>query len=292
MPALIYWSIPIFVGFIAIELALFAVRRNKPGYEYMGYETSDAAASIAMGLGNLIVSALWKTVSVGILFAVYEFRIFTIDITAWWAWALVILGDDFCYYWFHRFGHRVRMGWAAHVNHHSSQYFNYSTALRQSWTGPFLKVWFFLPLVLLGFHPVMVITAQAISLLYQFWVHTELIGKLPRPIEAVMNTPSHHRVHHGANAEYVDKNYAGIFIIWDRLFGSFTPEQAKVYYGLRKEFTSRNPIWIAFHEWSALLKHVRAAKHWKNKLLYFLMPPAWDPSDKDEPQLHLQSNDQ
>lgn len=291
MPAIIYWSIPIFLGFIAAELLLMRLRKQRGDDSFLGYENTDTWASLSMGIGNLVAAAAWKVVAVGVLFAAYELRLFTIDPAAWWAWVLLIFGDDFCYYWHHRFGHRVRMGWAAHVNHHSSQYFNYSTALRQSWTGPIFKVWFYVPLVLLGFHPLMVITAQAINLLYQFWVHTEMVGRMPRWFEAVMNTPSHHRVHHGANAQYVDKNYGGIFIIWDRLFGSFTPETDKVYYGLRKEFTSRNPFWIAFHEWVSLCKHAWAAKHWKNKILYFLMPPAWDPADKDEPELHLQSAD-
>ena len=202
---------------------------------------------------------------------------------------MVILGDDLCYYWFHRFGHRVRLGWAAHVNHHSSNFYNLSTALRQSWTGPVLKVWFYLPLVLIGFHPLMVVTAQAISLIYQFWIHTEAIGRLPRPIEAVFNTPSHHRVHHGANPQYLDRNYAGIFIIWDRLFGTFTPETEPARYGLTKPLETRNPVKIAFHEWVSMTRHAIRAKRWKNKFLYFLMPPDWDPREPDEPQLHLQS---
>ncbi len=289
MPAIIYWSIPIFLAFIAGELLLMHLARRRGEAVFQGYERTDTAASLAMGVGNLVVAAAWKTVAVAVLFWAYQFHLFEVPVDAWWAWAALILAEDFCYYWFHRFGHRVRMGWAAHVNHHSSTYFNYSTALRQSWTGPFFKVWFFLPLVLVGFHPLMVVTANALNLLYQFWVHTEMVGRMPRWFEAVMNTPSHHRVHHGANIQYVDRNYGGIFIIWDRLFGTFEPEGEKVVYGLRKEFTSRNPVWIAFHEWVSLFRHARAAKHWKNKVLYFLMPPAWDPADRDEPQLHLQS---
>ncbi len=289
MPALIYWSIPIFLAFIAAEVLLMRRARRRGDAAFQGYERTDTVASLSMGVGNLIVAAAWKTVAVGVLFWTYQFHLFEVPLDAWWAWVLVIFAEDFCYYWFHRFGHRVRMGWAAHVNHHSSTYFNYSTALRQSWTGPFFKVWFFLPLVLIGFHPLMVITANALNLLYQFWVHTEMVKRMPRWFEFILNTPSHHRVHHGANAQYVDKNYGGIFILWDRLFGTFEPEVEPVAYGLRKEFTSRNPVWIAFHEWVSLLKHARAAKHWKNKALYFLMPPAWDPADRDEPQLHLQS---
>ena len=286
MPAIIYWSIPIFIGLLTLEWVWFRLR---PDARARGYETRDALASLSMGLGNLVTAAAWKTVAVGLMFLVYEYRLWTVPMDAWWGWALIILGDDFCYYWFHRFGHRVRIGWAAHVNHHSSEYYNLSTALRQSWTGPVLKVWFYLPLALLGFHPIMILTAQAISLLYQFWIHTETIGRLPRPIEAVMNTPSHHRVHHGSNPEYLDRNYAGIFIIWDRLFGTFTPESRPVRYGLTKPLGSYNPIRIAFHEWVSMLTHAWRARHWKNKLLYLIKPPDWDPQESDEPRLHLQS---
>lgn len=287
MPGIIYWAIPFFLGFILMEVVMMQLRRKAGRQDFMGYERTDAAASLTMGVGNLVVSALWKTVSIAVLYAVYQYRVFDWNLTAWWYWAVLVVAEDFTYYWFHRFGHRTRMGWAAHVNHHSSVYFNYSTALRQSWTSPFFYTWFLIPMVLLGFEPLTIVLVHAFNLLYQFWVHTEMVGKMPRWFEAIMNTPSHHRVHHGANEEYVDRNYAGIFIIWDRLFGTFEPERAKVVYGLRKEFTSRNPIWIAFHEWVALLKHVAAAKHLKNKFLYFLMPPAWDPSDEEE--MHLQA---
>ena len=275
MPAIIYWTIPIFLAFIALELAALAWRRRR-GLETRGYERTDTAASLAMGVGNLVVTAGWKPVAVGALFLVYEFRLFEIDAKAWWAWALLIVGDDFCYYWFHRFSHRVRAGWAGHVNHHSSTYYNLSTALRQSWTSPLFKVWFYLPLALLGFHPLMIVTAQAISLLYQFWIHTEAIGRLG-PLEWVLNTPSHHRVHHGANAEYVDRNYGGILIVWDRLFGTFEPERAPARYGLRKTFDSRNPFRIAFHEWADLLREARATRRWRDRLLLFAMPPGWRP---------------
>ncbi len=286
MPAIIYWSVPIFLGLLLLEIAWF---RWRPDPQALGYEKRDALASLSMGLGNLVTAAAFKTVAIGLMVLVYQYRLWTVPMDAWWAWALLILGDDFCYYWFHRFGHRVRLGWAAHVNHHSSQYYNLSTALRQSWTGPVLKVWFYLPLAFLGFHPVMIVTGQAISLLYQFWIHTEAIGRLPRPLEAVMNTPSHHRVHHGSNPQYLDRNYAGIFIIWDRLFGTFTPEGEKVHYGLTKPLNTYNPVKIAFHEWISMLTHAWRARHWKNKIKYLLMPPDWDPSEPDEPQLHLQT---
>ncbi len=286
MPEIIYWAVPIFLILLLAEF-FWCRRRLRPGIK--GYEAADTAASLSMGLGNLVVAGLWKGVALGLLYLVYDWRPWTIPQDALWAWGLLILADDFCYYWFHRFGHRVRLGWAAHVNHHSSAYYNFSTALRQSWTGPLLKVWFYLPLALLGFHPLMVIFAQALSLIYQFWIHTEWLRKLPRPLEWLFNTPSHHRVHHGSNPAYLDCNYGGIFIFWDRLFGSFVAERETACYGLTRPLLSHNPIKIAFHEWQAMLTHVRRARHLKNKFLYLLMPPEWDPPDEDEPRLHLQA---
>ena len=285
MDTIIFWSVPIFIFLLLAELGY---SRWQPHNAGKGYELRDTLASLSMGLGNMATSAAFKVVGVGLLFLVYEYRLFSVPLDAWWAWTLMILGDDLVYYWFHRFGHRMRIGWAAHVNHHSSEFYNLSTALRQSWTGPLLKVWFYLPLAWLGFHPLMILTAQAISLLYQFWIHTETIGRLPRPIEWIFNTPSHHRVHHGSNPQYLDRNYGGILIIWDRLFGSFTPESEPVRFGLTKPLNSYNPVWIAFHEWVAMLTHVWRARHWKNKLLYLVKPPDWDPPEADEPELHLQ----
>ncbi len=138
----------------------------------------------------------------------------------WWTYVVLFLADDFAYYWFHRIHHEVRVFWASHVVHHSSQHYNLSTALRQTWT-PMTALPFWAGLALLGFQPWMILTQQAISLIYQFWIHTERIGRLPAPIEYVFNTPSHHRVHHGSNEIYLDRNYGGILIIWDRLFGTF-----------------------------------------------------------------------
>ena len=168
----------------------------------------------------------------------------------------------------------MRFLWSAHVNHHSSRHFNLSTALRQSWTTPITGPIFWVPLALLGFHPLMILAAQAISLIYQFWIHTELIGRLG-PFEWIMNTPSHHRVHHGSNVQYLDRNYAGIFIVWDRLFGSFEPEVSPVDYGLTKNLHSFNPVRIAFHDWTAMLRSVMHAASWCAALGYVFRPPGW-----------------
>jgi sterol desaturase/sphingolipid hydroxylase (fatty acid hydroxylase superfamily) len=172
---------------------------------------------------------------------------------------------DFAYYWFHRLHHEVRVLWASHVPHHSSQRYNLSTALRQSWLTPLTGPVFWAPLLLVGFSPAMVLTAQAWSLLYQFALHTEAVGRLG-PLEWVLNTPSHHRVHHGSDAGYLDKNYGGIFIVWDRLFGTFAAEAQRVTYGLTRNVGSFHPLRIAFHELAATATEVWGAGSWRRAL--------------------------
>jgi sterol desaturase/sphingolipid hydroxylase (fatty acid hydroxylase superfamily) len=241
------------------------------------YDRRDALASISMGLGNLFFSALVKGGVLAIYLALYQFRLFEIGHGPL-AWLLLFFAEDLCYYAFHRSHHGVRVLWAAHVNHHSSERYHLATALRQSWTTPFTGFWFWLPLPLLGFHPLMIMTQQAISLLYQFWIHTELIDRLG-PLEAVLNTPSHHRVHHAVNTRYLDRNHAGILIIWDRLFGTFEPESRAdpVRYGITKNIGTYNLLRIAFHEWTAVLRDAFHARGLRNKLGYLFAPPGWSP---------------
>ena len=219
---------------------------------------------------------------------VYQFRLFTVDMTQWWAWVVLFFADDFSYYWFHRISHSSRYFWASHVVHHSSMKYNLGTALRQTWTGNLTGAfifWIWLPLV--GFSPVAVMTMQAISLLYQFWIHTEHINKFPAPIEFIFNTPSHHRVHHGSDLDYLDKNHAGVLIIWDRLFGTFEPERARPTYGLTTNIHSHNPVRIAFHEWAAIGQDIRRAGSWRAAAGYIFGPPGWshDGSRKTTKQL-------
>jgi sterol desaturase/sphingolipid hydroxylase (fatty acid hydroxylase superfamily) len=265
-------AIPVFLALIALELVLTARRRAREAGGPRGYAWRDSWASIAMGLGSLVIGAATKFIWFGLYQLVYEVRLFDIQTHAW-SFAAALLLDDFCYYWFHRLHHGVRFMWAAHVNHHSSRYFNLSTALRQPWTT-FLSTGFYLPLPLLGFDPLLVITVHSVNLLYQFWIHTELIGKLG-PLEWVLNTPSHHRVHHGRNVRYLDRNHGGILIVWDRLFGSFEPEVEPVDYGLTKNITSHSPWEIAFHEWRALWRDARNAGSLGDALRIFLRPPGW-----------------
>ena len=274
-PNIIHYAIPFFI--VAMLLELYVTTREK-FKETKGYETKDAFASIAMGLGNVFLGFLSKGIVLGALYFVYEnFRLFTIPI-AWWSFVLLFFADDFAYYWFHRISHECRLFWASHVVHHSSQRYNLSTALRQTWSGSFYSFIFWLWIPLLGFHPAMILLQMSISLLYQFWIHTEAIDKLPKWFEAVFNTPSHHRVHHGSNPIYLDRNHAGILIIWDKLFGTFQPEleEEKVVYGLVKNIHTYNPVKIAFLEWIYMFKDAFSGKKTlTERFLYLVKPPGW-----------------
>jgi sterol desaturase/sphingolipid hydroxylase (fatty acid hydroxylase superfamily) len=198
------------------------------------------------------------------------------------AFLAALVAWDFLYYWDHRWMHEVRVMWAHHVNHHSSRRYNLSTALRQPWT-PFVSFWVFLPLPLLGFPPTLVRRAGQLNLLYQYWIHTEAIDRLPAPVEAVFNTPSHHRVHHGADRGYLDRNYAGILILWDRWFGTFEPEQRRPRYGLTKNIHTHNPLRIAYHEFAALARDVVGARSVREGAQYVLGRPGWSPADRPAP---------
>lgn len=271
-PNIILYAIPFFILAMLLELYISTKENLKT------YEIKDAFSSIAMGLGNVLLGVLSKALVLASLFYVYEnFRFFTIPIV-WWSFVLLFFVDDFAYYWFHRISHECRLFWASHVVHHSSKHYNLSTALRQTWSGSFYTFIFWLWIPLLGFHPGMIMLQMSISLLYQFWIHTEAINKLPKWFEAIMNTPSHHRVHHGNNPIYLDRNHAGILIIWDKFFGTFQPElsEEKVVYGLVKNIDTYNPIKIAFVEWLAMIKDIITdRKSLKNRLLYLIKPPGW-----------------
>jgi sterol desaturase/sphingolipid hydroxylase (fatty acid hydroxylase superfamily) len=269
---IIAYSVPVFLALMIGEMLL---GRAAAAPHRRGYERRDTLASLAMGLGNVGVHGLLKVATFGFSVWLSQFALFDLG-NGWWIWLLLIPAEDFCYYWFHRAHHEVRLLWAAHVNHHSSRHFNLSTALRQSWTTPITGPIFWAPLPLLGFSPLHILTAQAVSLVYQFWLHTEHVGRLG-PLEWIFNTPSHHRVHHGRNVEYLDKNYAGIFIVWDRLFGTFAPERAPVDYGLTKNLTSFHPVVIAFHEWGAIARDVARARSARERLGYAFAAPGWSP---------------
>ena len=271
-PNIIHYAIPFFLLTMLIEFVISIQINHKT------YEGKDFMTSIAMGLGNVAIDLVSKIMVFAVFFYLYNhFRIFTIPVT-WWSFVLLFFLEDLSYYWFHRKSHEIRFFWASHVVHHSSKHYNLSTALRQTWTGGFFSFIFWLWLPLLGFHPNMIIFQMSISLLYQYWIHTELINKMPPWFEYIMNTPSHHRVHHGSNPIYLDRNHAGILIIWDRLFGTFQEElpEEKVNYGLTTNINTYNPIKVAFLEWMAMFRDVfTQSTSLSKRIRYFFMPPGW-----------------
>lgn len=276
-PNLIHWAIPAFILLLLIEAILSTLDVFE---EHKLFETKDTFASLAMGIGNVLINLAAKVIVLGAFWLVYEWTGFFKDAllpSLAWVWVVLVFAEDFTYYWFHRCSHEIRFFWASHVVHHSSQKYNLSTALRQSWTGNITGTFFFwLWLPLLGFHPMMVVTMQSVSLIYQFWIHTETIGRLPAPIELVFNTPSHHRVHHSSDIKYLDRNHAGIFIIWDRMFGTFQPEEERPTYGLTKNIDTYNPVRIALHEWIDLWRDAtQPGLTLRERLGYIVGPPGW-----------------
>ncbi len=277
-------AIPVFLGTIAIEYLSLrrreTVELDSPSSDPnaqspVGYDNRDAAASMAMGMGSLVVNGFAAQLLAPVDERLFRHRRFSVG-NRRMGFVMAVLAWDFLYYWDHRWSHERRILWASHVNHHSSQRYNLSTALRQSWTG-FIVHWVFTPMLLVGFEPRQVARAGELNLLYQYWVHTETIDRLPAKMETVLNSASHHRVHHGTNPQYLDKNYAGIFIFWDRLFGTFEPEAERVRYGLTKNIATFNPVQIAFHEWASLASDIAAADSWKDRACYLLAAPGWSP---------------
>lgn len=278
MVELILYSIPAFVLLMAVELV--AYRLGDDNEDLVGYEAHDTRTSLTLGAGNVLINVFWKFGMLVVYTVFYELTPLRMPADKWWTYALLFFADDFAYYWFHRVHHEVRFFWASHVVHHSSQHYNLSTALRQSWT-PMTALPFWIPLALVGFAPWMILLQKAINLIYQFWLHTERIGKLPAPIELIFNTPSHHRVHHGANDVYLDRNYAGILIIWDRLFGSFQAEEETPCYGLTRNIDTFNVRRVAFDEFAALARDIRSAGTWRDRVRYTLGRPGWSPDGGD-----------
>ncbi|SLN72824.1 sterol desaturase family protein [Oceanibacterium hippocampi] len=274
LPKVVELAIPAFVVLILIEAALGYFDRRRADYE-----VRDTAASLLMGLGNFSSGLLTGVLYIVAAEWLYQYRLFDIGY-AWWAFVLVFFLEDLCYYWFHRFSHEHRFWWAAHVNHHSSQHYNLSTALRQTWTGNLCFSWVvWLPLSLLGFPTALIVFQKGVSLVYQFWIHTEAVRRLPAPIEWLFNTPSHHRVHHATNPRYLDRNYAGILIIWDRIFGTFVQEDDALpcRYGIVKQIGSFNPLRIAFHEWWEIARDLKGSRSLREAIGYLFGPPGWSP---------------
>jgi sterol desaturase/sphingolipid hydroxylase (fatty acid hydroxylase superfamily) len=239
--------------------------------------TRDSLASISMGLVSVATTAGWKTLALLGYAAIYAYVApWHLPASHWYTWVIAILGVDLLYYAYHRIAHRVRLVWATHQAHHSSEYYNFATALRQKWNNSG-EILMWIPLPLLGIPPWMVFFSFSLNLIYQFWIHTERIDKLPRPFEFLLNTPSHHRVHHGMDQVYLDKNYGGILIVWDRLFGTFQAEVFRPHYGLTKPVDTFN-IWkLQTREYVAIARDWRSAKRLRDRLGYVFGPPGWTP---------------
>ncbi|TNJ33114.1 sterol desaturase family protein [Arenimonas terrae] len=278
---------PVFLGFIAWE-AWHWKRRGREAYSLR-----DTLSNAALALMHQGADAVAWALVIGLYWGVYQYRLFDLP-TTWWTIALLFVAQDFFYYFFHRAHHRVRWMWASHVTHHSSPRLNLSTAFRQSLTYPVSGMWvFWLPLAWLGFSPPHIVTVVAINLGFQFFVHTEAVGKLGW-LEKVFNTPSHHRVHHARNAKYIDRNYAGVLIVWDKLFGSFVEEDPAVpcEYGIVKPIDSHNPITLTFHEWRDMFRDAARPQPLRSRLGQLFGPPeralAQQPAPKAEAGLTVQ----
>jgi sterol desaturase/sphingolipid hydroxylase (fatty acid hydroxylase superfamily) len=283
-PNVIQLAIPFFILLIFVEMAMWKARRR------VRYETRDAAASLLMGLGNVAAGLLSGGVLYGLFAWVHGHRLFDLG-QGWWAFPVALLLNDFVFYWGHRLGHTSRWFWANHVSHHSSQHYNLTTALRQPWTGLIAGVYLLsLPVMWLGVPPELYFFAGGVNLTYQFWIHTEAVGRLG-PLEWVLNTPSHHRVHHAVNPRYLDANHGGILIVWDRLFGTFVAEDPAdpPRYGLVKNLRTFNPAWIAFHEYVAIARDVWRARSLAEVRGYVFGPPGWSPDGSRKTSADLQA---
>lgn len=269
------WAIPAFFVLIGIELvAARAMGRAV-------YRANDAVASLSLGVMSQLAGVFTKALTVGIYAVVVErVALFELSATSPWVWIAGLLLYDFCYYWLHRAGHEVNLLWAAHVVHHQSERYNLTTALRQTSSGALFGWVFYLPMAVLGFPLEVFAVVAVIDLLYQFWIHTELVPKLGW-FDRVFASPSNHRAHHAVNERYLDKNYGGLFILWDRLFGTYVEEDASdpVVYGTRAPLRSFNPLWANLEVYAALWRDTWRTQHWRDRLRLWFGKPGWRPVD-------------
>jgi len=275
---IITWATPVFFALIALELLVAKLRGRSV------YHSSDAINSLGLGVISQIVAVFSKLLTLGIYaWCVQRFAIFALPANSLWVWISGLLFYDFCYYWLHRAGHEVNILWAAHVVHHQSEDYNLSTALRQTGSGVLLGWLFYLPMAIVGYPLEVFVVVALIDLLYQFWVHTELVGRLGW-FDRVFCSPSNHRAHHAVNDKYLDRNYGGILILWDRLFGTFIEEDDidPPVYGTRSPLRSWNPLWANAEVYWATAKDAWHARRWRDKLLVWLKPPGWRPADVAE----------
>jgi sterol desaturase/sphingolipid hydroxylase (fatty acid hydroxylase superfamily) len=267
-------AIPFFALLIAVE-AWLVIRENRENFD-----NKDAWTNIFIGFMSVAWGALFGLATSLIYLQVYELAPYKMPMGVWWAWLILLFVDDFAYYWFHRISHEIRFFWNFHVVHHSSNQYNLSVAVRQSWFSGIAHWVFYLPIAFLGFPLWAFVTMHGLNLIYQFWIHTKIVRKLPDFFEFVLNTPSHHRVHHGVNDLYLDKNYAGIFIFWDRMFGTFVEENEEVRYGIITPLTSYNPLWINSHGWAEMWAAMRTKRTFFGKLRCVFGAPAMDFEEK------------
>jgi sterol desaturase/sphingolipid hydroxylase (fatty acid hydroxylase superfamily) len=269
------FSLPFVIVTATLE-ALFLALVMRQNYNWRAYFASLADL---LGRDYIVMTFLSASIAAPAVRLAWEHRLFIVPLETIAAVVVLVIGQDFCYYWFHRASHRVRWFWASHSVHHSSNELNLGASYRFGWTGRLTgAAIFYVPMIWLGFAPGPVFMAAAFGLLYQFWVHAAWIPKLGW-LEYVLNTPSHHRVHHAANPEYLDRNYGGIFIVFDRLFGTFVSERDDVpcRYGLVTPLRSNNPLIIAFHEWAALARDLWRARSWRERLICVIGPPGQRP---------------
>jgi sterol desaturase/sphingolipid hydroxylase (fatty acid hydroxylase superfamily) len=272
-PFFALWILPIFAALIAVEVLWY--RRKRRAYPWR-----DSLASLGVWAGRIVTGLAGTALTAGAYYAAWEATPLRVPLGNAWSCALLFVGVEFFYYWFHRCSHEIRWMWATHTVHHSAERIHLVAAYRLGWTTTISGGWlFYLPLVLMGFHPAAVLLVLGLNLAYQFWLHTEAIGKLPRWFEYVFNTPSHHRVHHAVNPAYLDRNYGGVVILFDRLFGTFAEERAEdpCRYGLVDPNPSRNPFVIALREWARLARDLWRACGWRERLAYAFGPPGWKP---------------
>ncbi len=272
----------IFVFATPVFLLVAGWEYRKIRHDHQRMNTGEAIRNFALGAGYQITELLFAGILAFPVYAwLYHHRLMDLELN-WLTGVLTFVGVEFCFYWMHRCGHRMRWFWAAHVVHHSSQRMNFSTAMRQNATNIFNGNWiFYLPLALIGFNPVWIGVAYALSLVYQFFIHTTLVGRLPRGIELIFNTPSHHRVHHGRNPGYIDRNYGGVLILWDRLFGTFVDEdtQNPPEYGITTAIPDNRLITLWTHEYVDLFRDMARSKSWLERLRRLWHPPEWRRQD-------------
>lgn len=273
---IILYAVPFFFLLIIVELIMEKIK----GTNY--YRLNDSINSLTAGVLSRMTGIVKQLFPLTIYVMAYEQLALFQLMPSWWVWVIAFVFYDFCYYWNHRLGHEMNILWAAHVVHHSSEEYNLTTALRQSGSSLFSWI-FYLPMAILGFDPIVLITVGSFNLIYQFWVHSRHIPKLGY-YEWIFVTPSNHRAHHAQNLLYLDRNYGGVFIIWDRLFGTFQEEldSEKPIYGIRKALQSWNPLWANVHVYSQLFKDCWHAKRWQDKLLIWFKRTGWRPADVEQ----------